>query len=313
MECRYCKKEIPEGSIYCNYCGRKQEKSARSPKSRGNGEGSVYKRGKTWVAQTQSRVAGVRTIKRKGGFSTRKEALAYIEILRHKRKDSRIAELWQVYSTNAMLKLSESKQTAYKLAYKRLKDIQPVKMADLNIEVLQQCVNDNSKSFYTARDMKSLLSHFFKMAMAQQEVSVNLLQFIILPDLIEEEPTPFTDDELKKFWEDYQNDKNTGYILLMVYSGMMPGELLKCKKEMVHLDGQNIIGCGLKTKKRKDTPIVYPDFIVPVLKELLELSPTDYLLGMKRNDFYDWFDLKLKELGCNDLTPYACRHTTATL
>lgn len=309
--CIKCKKDIPDGSVFCNHCGRKQI-VVHSKRTRGNGTGSAYKRGGSWVAQVQSYFGGVRTLKRKGGFQTKKEALEYIETLRVKRRDSTVAELWKTYSDNAMQKLSSSKQTAYKLAYKRIDDLKAVKMRDLSIEAIQACVNRNAKTFYTARDAKSLLSHLFKMAMAQQEVSVNLSQFIVLPDLEEKEPVPFSDAELKKLWESYENDKSIGYILLMIYSGMMPGELFKCKKDMINLEKQCIIGCGLKTKQRKSTPLVIADIIVPVVKDICEISPTDYLLDMKKNDFYNWFDLKLKGMGCRDLTPYACRHTTAT-
>lgn len=51
----------------------------------------------------------------------------------------------------------------------------------------------------------------------------------------------------------------------MIYSGMMPGELMQAEKKMTHWDTQEIIGCGLKTKKRKETPIVIADIVVPVL------------------------------------------------
>jgi len=314
MNCIKCKTELPDGAVFCHICGRKQVQSTRTPKSRGNGQGSVYKRGNTWVAQIKSHKGGNYTVKRKGGFERKKDALAYLDTLRVKRRDHTVAELWDTFSNNAMLKLSDSVQLKYNLAYDRIKDIQGVNMCDLTIEVIQNCVNASSKTFYPARDVKSLLSHLFKMAMAQQEVTVNLSQFVVLPELVEDEPVPFTDEELRKLWEDFESkDKNTGYILLMVYSGMMPGELFKCEKDMVHLDDQNIIGCGLKTKKRKELPIAYPDFIVPVLQELLVLSPTKHLLDMKRNSFYDWFHKKLEELGCRkELTPYACRHTTAT-
>ena len=98
----------------------------------------------------------------------------------------------------------------------------------------------------------------------------------------------------------------------MMCTGMMPGELLKCKIDMIDFDRHEIIGCGLKTKKRKITPIVFGDDIEPILRSLVSAAQTDYLLDMKRNDFYTEFDAALKRNGCRDLTPYACRHTAAT-
>lgn len=310
--CKKCKAELPPEAVYCHICGTKQSTYGRNVKKRGNGQGSVYKRGDTWVAAIECRAGGIRTVKRKGGFARRKDALEYIASLKERHRDSTIASLWDVYKDNAMLKLSDSKQTAYKIAYKRLEDIRAINMRDLTIETVQACVNKKATSFYTARDMKSLLSHFYKMAMAQQEVSVNLSQFIVLPELNETEPEPFTEAELKKLWKHYETDRWTGYILLMIYTGMMPGELLLCKKDMINLDDRTIIGCGLKTKQRKKTPLMICDIIKPVIKKLLTLSETEFLLDMKRNDFYDKFDETLRAAQCRDLTPYACRHTTAT-
>lgn len=312
MNCIKCKTELPPDAVFCHICGRKQTRSTRTPKSRGNGQGSVYKRGNTWTAQFTSYAAHERITKHKGGFATKKEALAYMERLRNQKRESKVAELWEIFKENTLPSLSQARQIAHKKAYERLSTLRTMKMSDLTIGLIQNCVNENANSHYTARDMKSLLSHLFKMAMAQQEVSVNLSQFIKLPALDESEPAPFTDDELKALWTHYESDASIGYILLMIYSGMMPGELMKCQKHMIDYDRQEIIGCGLKTKKRKETPIVFPEFIIPVLDELAAISPTNFLLDMKKNQFYDWFKNKMHEVGCRELTPYACRHTTAT-
>lgn len=93
---------------------------------------------------------------------------------------------------------------------------------------------------------------------------------------------------------------------------MMPGELLICKKNMIDWNAQTITGCGLKTKKRKQTPIVIADIIVPVLRRVCMISRTEYLVDMTRNDFYSEFHAALQRASCSDHTPYTCRHTTAT-
>ena len=45
-----CGREIPEDASFCPYCGRKLQKDPQKRKSRGNGLGSVYKRGDKWLA-----------------------------------------------------------------------------------------------------------------------------------------------------------------------------------------------------------------------------------------------------------------------
>ncbi|MFR5119429.1 MAG: zinc-ribbon domain-containing protein [Ruminococcus sp.] len=41
MLCKKCRKEIPDGSIYCNYCGKKQETTKRKTRRRARGTGTI--------------------------------------------------------------------------------------------------------------------------------------------------------------------------------------------------------------------------------------------------------------------------------
>ena len=99
----------------------------------------------------------------------------------------------------------------------------------------------------------------------------------------------------------------------MIYSGMMPGELFILQKDMIHWDKQQIIGCGLKTKKRKETPMVIANYIIPVLQDLCSLSDKDNLLDMNEHKFYDTFRATIKRLNLRcELVAYSCRHSTGT-
>ncbi|NCB52249.1 MAG: hypothetical protein EOM54_10260 [Clostridia bacterium] len=134
-----------------------------------------------------------------------------------------------------------------------------------------------------------------------------------LPELKEEEPVPFNELEQHKLWDTYTSgDMIAGYILVMIYTGMMPGELCDCRKSMIEWNNYQIVGAGKKTKKRKESPIAYPDIIEPVLRALCDYSQGDKLLGMNRDNFYNEYYLALDRAGCRRLTPYSCRHTTAT-
>ena len=80
--------------------------------------------------------------------------------------------------------------------------------------------------------MKTVLSHCYNLAIAEKQTTVNLAKYIKLPELEEKSPEPFTDADVKKLWEAYAKDHFVGFILTMIYTGMMPGELLKLKKDM---------------------------------------------------------------------------------
>lgn len=163
--------------------------------------------------------------------------------------------------------------------------------------------------------MRDLLSILYERAMAEQLVTVNLAKYIVLPELNETETVPFTESEIIKLWEDYyQGHTQTGYFLLMIYTGMMPGELLRLSPDMIDIQNKKITGCGIKTRKRKETAIVIPDIIIPLLETLLQQSTQERFYPDVRDNFYDYFSEMIKRTNCNnELRPYSCRHTTATL
>ncbi len=321
MLCIKCKKEIPDGSSFCNHCG-KQQTPKKYVRRRGNGQGTAFKRGRTWTASAvigwrwddQDRRQPVR--KTKGGFSTKSEALEYIPTLRNApeaKEATTLSSLWTLWSQNSLPKLSNSKQTAYKIAYKKIAPIVHYEISTLTIQQLQDIVNSKARTFYPARDIKTVLVALYTRAVAEQETPTNLAEYIELPQLVEKEQEAFTEEEQNAFWADYAEGNHfTGYILLMIYTGMMPGELFDAKKSMIDFEAQTIIGCGKKTRKRKETPIVLCDAIIPVLQTLCDNTKGDKLLRMNRDNFYKAYRETLERCGVRPLKPYSCRHTTAT-
>lgn len=292
----------------------------RTPKSRGNGQGCAIKRGKTWTAiwTEEFYVDGGNLHQRrrwKGGFKTKTAALAFaanpvpiIEV-------PTLRDYWNGWSTSDLLDLSDSKQTAYKIAWKKLGSLAGKQMDSITINDLQLVIDQKAPTFYPAKDMKTVLSHLFTRAVAEGNARTNLAEFIRLPQLEEQELQPFTEIELHKFWNAFgKGDTFVGYVLLMIYTGMMPGELMLLKAEMIHWDTNEIIGCALKTKKRKTTPIVFPEIIAPVLELLIQNSKSrsGKVLGMNKDNFYKEYHAAMTRVGVRDLPPYSCRHTTAT-
>lgn len=291
-------------------------------KNRGNGQGCAIRiKTNCWKAivvigyQNNDPSKPIR--RTKSGFPTKAEALAYIPILKkEKPKNEKITLdiLYKAWSESAMLKLSESQQQKMVYAKKRLEDIWYINIKQLTIEDLQNAINKKTSTYYPARDMKVLLSHLYKRACAQQYVLTNLASYIVLPTLEEGEQIPFNKDEITAFWQDYGNGNLfTGYILLMIYSGMMPGELMSCRVNMIDFEKQTIFGCGKKTKKRRSTPIVIADVILPVLAHLVEEASDERLLPCREDVFYKNYWDTIARCGVRELPPYSCRHTTATV
>lgn len=289
---------------------------------RGNGQGSALKRGKTWTAVwtigTIVEKGHLRQIRQsKSGFKTKTEALAYAAAppTTPNRKIPTLQDYWATWSETALLKMSDSKQTAYRIAKRKIERIMLLPVDTLTINLLQEAVDAKASTYYPAKDIRTVLVQLCKRAVAEGQMQTNIAEYIVLPTLDEKELQPFTEPELRTLWDAYgKGDTFVGYLLLMTYTGMMPGELMRLKKAMIDWDAYEIRGCGLKTKKRKQTPIVFPPLIAPVLTDLCQQSKSrvDSVLCMTRDRFYSEYHAALARCGVRDLPPYSCRHTTAT-
>lgn len=324
MNCVKCGAEIPENSNFCNICGAKQVVLARGTKKRGNGLGSAYKLPSgSWAAQItlgyymQDGVMK-RKIKRKKGFKTKKEAISYLESLRNgfeERKVITLSELWELFQSE-LSALSKSKQTAYRIAWKKISsEVEYRNIDSFSVPELQELVDEAAPSYYTRRDIKTLLSHMYKIAIRDDYTDKNRTEYIKLPKLVTSERQIFSPEDKAKLWKDFQNAPSgiIAGMLTMLYTGIRPGELLTIRTENVHLREQYMTG-GIKTKKGQNRKIILPDKLLQVMQYLIDHSKRERLLYYYDDeDFYSDWRAKRSELGINEaLTPYCCRHTYIT-
>lgn len=318
MLCKKCEKEIPDGAIWCPWCGKKQIAEKKNTR-RCNGTGSVYKRGDTWVCAISvgQYDSGNYKRRKKGGFRTKKEALEYIETLKYKpQRDKKLSAVYDAIQPH-IDGLSKDKQSHYKTAWKRLQPLHNVNIGLLSIADLQDAMDHAVGSYYPAKDIRDLLSLIYERAIKEEYVTVNKARHLVLPDLDEKGTEPFTADEMRAMWEDFQHGHTeTGFFLLMCYTGMMPGELRRLTVDMIDLGARRIVGAGIKTEKRKETPILLPDVILPVVSALISgREGNERIYPCDETAFYFDFAAMKKRTGCRpikELRPYSCRHTLAT-
>ena len=127
MKCIKCSADIPDGSVYCYLCGKKQivAEKKRSVKLRGNGQGTAYKRGNTWTAcvtlgwimPEDLSKPKIPVRKTKGGFKTKKDAIDYCPTLRTKGNEGKrmtMQEVWNAWSDMYAPRIVKSTMDCYK-------------------------------------------------------------------------------------------------------------------------------------------------------------------------------------------------------
>lgn len=322
LKCKRCKSELNTVFDYCPYCGMSISTNCNSSakrKRRANGQGSVYESRGKYAAQIRRVVNGYMQSKIKYGFKTKAEAYDYInkfeftKDIAKPKQETTLLDFYEVIWKRDISKLSGTKQTQYKIAWKRLKDVWHINIQDLTLSMLQNIIDDVPGGYYPKRDIKNLLSKIFKYAMIEDNVTKNLAAFIEVNKVEEQEKVPFSPDEIETLRKAYDSGYVfAGYILIMIYSGMRTGELLTVECENIDLEARTIMG-GIKTKKSKEMPILFSDKVYDIVKNFVSDGRKKlYPHGEKR--FYEqWHEMK-HELKLNpQLTPYSARHTCATL
>ena len=326
MKCPRCARDLPDDAAICCYCARVIiRKASGNKRHRPNGTGTAFQRKgqKTWTAQYTVPTGWFidkdghrhRKMKTKGGFKLKSDALNYIETLKQEaeRKPAPpLSEYWKQYSEGDLLKLGPDKITAYKIAWKRMESLSYRKIDTITLKEMQACVDEHTSTFYPAKDMKTLFKALFRRGAAEKYVDKDLPTFISLPELVESEQTPFTEEEQKALWQSYESgNRDAGIPIIMIYTGMMTGEMEKLELSMIHWDENLIIGVSMKTKVRKKSPVFFPDDIKPVLADLY-MDTEGPIFTHHKTDIYDRYYAALAAAGVPKKVPYSCRHTTAT-
>lgn len=211
MKCIHCARELPADAVFCCYCGKKlfdnpvacierdvidngtelSVKKNKLPKrQRGNGTGTAIKRGRTWEARVvvdwklcdDGHTTPIR--RSKGGFRTKTEALAYCaELKKHANGEERQAptlrHYWATYAENELAKLSRDKQSAYRIAWRKMEELHDRRVTTITVADLRRIVSEKCPTYYPARDCKVLLNHLFGLAGAEGWVSKDLPTYII--------------------------------------------------------------------------------------------------------------------------------------
>lgn len=254
MKCIKCRKEIADGSLYCNFCGKKQTVTKSRCHKRAHGTGSISKDTRyknPYIAHAPATKYGSGRVYI-GAFPTMREAQEaidkYVKEGRPELYNSTLADVYEKWSEIHFKRVSDSAVTLYTSMWKKFENIQGMKMCDIKTAHFQNIVNQaTSKSACnTLRAMALMMSKF---AMENDIVNKNYAEFIKLPKFEKKEKKIFSKQEIEKMWQ-HSDDKRIQTILFMIYTGLRIGEFVALKKSDIHLK-LGILSAAKKPKQEE--------------------------------------------------------------
>lgn len=338
--CKKCGTDLPEGFNFCPICGRAVIKR-QSTKKRGNGQGTVIQlpNGK-WKALVTlgyyTDEKGKRHCKRRcQTFQKKTDAInALSKLSSDPRKEIKqkltFKELYDKWlpTHNA----GKSTMDCYKAAIKHFEDIWFLRISDIDVDDLQECLDNCPAGKRTRENMRAVVGLMYKYGIPRHVIpdNLNLAPFLTVTGEDAAHRESFTDIEIEKIRKATGSVPFANYIYCMIYTGFRPSEFLSLSVSDYDKQHNALVG-GAKTTAGKGRTVT----ISPKIKNLVSDQATGSGALFPDTDGKAW-DLRtftekafypaLEQIGINNpmveiaggikrhkYSPHTCRHTFSTL
>lgn len=314
MECIKCKKEIPAGSVFCCWCGKKQEAAPKKALKRANGTGTVYKlqgrRTRPWVAAKGKTIIGY--------FEKKTAALEALARLQGRSIDEiynwTFKQVYAAWKDEHFRDIGVKGTESYERAYDIFEPLHGRKFRELRTADYQAIMDKyRDKSHSLLSKFKQLATQMSQWGIRQELITTNFATFIKLPENVKKEKEIFSAEDIKKLEAD--SSQEARLVLMLIYTGMRIGELFGLRTENVY--ETYVIG-GEKTEagRNRIIPIrsegrkYFAEFKKRAKGDLLisGYSGQKVIANFRNRDYYPL----LERLGISKKTPHATRHTFAS-
>lgn len=214
-----------------------------------------------------------------GYYVTRKDALAALAEYHAHPYDvdavrTTFDDMWEKWT--ALTYKDEKVPAPYIAAYKRLPNLHAMPFAEIRRRHIQAEIDACPLGYSTKRMMKTLCNKLFKLAIDCELVTTNYATDVSLPPKEQSRKHhPFTDDELAILWK-HTDDFSACVALVLCYSGFRPTELMRVRKEDVHLVDRIMFG-GMKTAAGRNRAVPIAKKILPIIERWMQ-TPGEYLV-----------------------------------
>lgn len=341
MECIHCHKDIPSNAKYCHLCGKLQTmQSKRHRRHRPQSQGTITKlggyRANPYWARLPADYSSGQPVRESLGcyptYAAAAEALTKTmytpEQNEHKQRTVTLQDIYDRFvSSHYYESLSKSAQGNHRTAWKHIcQQCGDVDVSIVNKETFQKQIDNMRVDNYrreTLAKVRNLCSLLCREAMGLGLMTVNYGQLVQLPKSDVEPAKPFSSSQIKLLWEvsDMQ-DKDAMTVLVLIYTGMRPGELLSTDiATHLHMeDPYWYIQHGSKTAAGRNRIIPIPKILHSIIVQLVDDRDFGPLIAAEQGGYWrldNWrprrFNPLMERLGLNGFTPYATRHTYANL
>ena len=241
------------------------------------------------------------------------------------------AEIYNHWTKEGLKDLDKATHKSYSAAFKRAEPIHNMPINTIKKDHMQAIINDMEDMSKSSRNnVKKIFKRVFEYAMEKDLVKKDYSQFVKTGS--EEQSSihePYTADEIRLLWDNIDFAVDLRYsakdirpifpvdtILIMIYTGVRPSELLQIERKNVNLDERYMIG-GIKNAQSKNRIIPIHDDIFPLVKARYD-EGGEWLIKYKSDhpptlDQYRCylFDPVAQSLNLEHL-PHDGRHTFAT-
>lgn len=225
--------------------------------------------------------------------------------------DITIEDMFEIFKKRRFPNISESGRYVYISAYKHLSPFYKKPIRELKTFQMQELIDNLDRSWQTKSHIQTLLHQMFDIAIELDIIDKNYASFIKLGSKpISNIHKPFTNDEIKKLFSSIFTEDLADTVLIMIYTGMRPSELLGMKTENIHLSEKYMVG-GVKTKAGKGRIIPISNKIMPLILKRYNTDNkffVDFTYQVYRRSFAEL----MNRLGMEHL-PHDCRHTFASM
>lgn len=223
-------------------------------------------------------------------------------------------EVWNIIKEG--LDVSKSRLSGYEGAFNYLAPIKDMPIKDIKAVHLQNIINDCPVGSATKTNIKTVMNKVFNYGLKNDIISKNYADFVSF----EKDDTKivrnvFTKDEIDFLWR-MQEQWQYKLLLMLLYTGMRPKELMAVKKEDVNMDEGYISIVASKTKAGIRLVPIH-DKLLPLVSDLMQLDgkyliQTDRGCQVKYQNYIDRnFNKMMQDMKANH-TLYDTRHTFIT-